>query len=331
MAVRWITASGLLLPAPGPYALDVRFAQQPHMHGAVLSNEALSTIRSVDCLKAMQQGLACGGADSNPHQFVGHVGHHVDGPLSISEYPHWSSLQCRSDNYYFCDPNAVLDDDQRFNITASLLELRDTVNVTCLGAGNSTDVVAPFTFGVALADVWPVSQTDAASLRTFGNVLLQQWGFIREYNGIDSRESTSPSNGTHQADAICPAAAAILIAIPSARAVYVSAPTCDYICTDHIAPKIVAAVQEAWRNGQATAVALQAGIDVARHELEAASLRRGEKKDSFQQRLAKMFPYDWVCIAAAKAIYVGAVVALTGSVLVFCFVCIHTVSTDCRK
>lgn len=223
-------------------------ADAPRWTGHYLTNTELVPIDTIACLQAKQQNpaLNCSGLDA--HFFV-----RSQGPLNIGNYPSWQDPMCNANGEYFCDPENLLTLEERQDITAQLRRLRDQTNVIC--RSRETDPIdtwhfRPFYLGVALAKEWPVSESDADSLQTFGRILAARWNMSYMWDGSPAPYSRCASDG-------------MLIILPDRNQAYLSTPSCRFICRERGGMAVSLATLTKLDMGGTLASAVSAGIVAA--------------------------------------------------------------------
>lgn len=270
---------------------------QPH-EGHQVPLEQLRNIYSVDCLEEMQRNprVRCSGPSQAKHRwpYVPSWGvfrkvkeRHPEAattttttlvaappevesePLSIANYPSWNEAQCLSAGEYFCDPEQLLEANVRKNLTDELRSLREQSEVKCgqldskLAAEDKTHYER-FNLGVAIVGKWPSGDIDPVTLQKFGLVLMARWGLMPSYNGVDS--SDGESNSQQYSDN-CPNAA-VLILLPEHGEVFLSSPSCEFICSERGGPEVMnAAIGALHREGLAAAA--QEGMQQVRRIIKA--------------------------------------------------------------
>lgn len=242
--------------------------------GYLLKNKQLEKIYSVDCLKQKQRNphLACGYQAPIP----------ITAPyLSIGSYPSWrNETLCNSNGEFFCDPEQLLNFEQRKELTKMLKESKEKSKVECgqlesKMQGEDYSYFKQFNLAVAIAREWPEAESDYVSLAQFGKILMQQWGLMPIYNGVDAGNGVSEQFTWGQYLANCPNAA-VLIVLPKYNQAYLAAPSCEFICQERGGHEVVTKVVNEMATGDLFK-AIRVGIDAADREVRdrsALSLRR---------------------------------------------------------
>lgn len=205
-----------------------------------LNNNEVSGIMTIECLELRQR---------DPHDPCSTHGTlapvEVDqraqrpGPLNMGSYPSWRDPECHSNGALFCDPEGLLQSNRTVAkaLTDLLIDFRASTSVTCgeveaaVSGDQSLKHTRRFNLGIALADEWPESEMDEASLQRFGDLLMTQWGMLPFYNGVETLNGLNPPISPSQADTNCPNAA-VLIILPRHHEVYLASPGCQFICNE---------------------------------------------------------------------------------------------------
>jgi hypothetical protein len=269
-----------------------------------LSPKELAGINSVACLKARQKdpSASCeefqggGGSDDAMRGVVtpAMLGDQVVDPdekseppppehFGIGDWPHWSDKRCNSHGEFLCDPGGALDPEAQHRVAGLLKSVREQVTVKCrileaklapTGGGpcDPTSVptsTRPFNLGVVVASEWPQSEADAGTLQKFGQLVLNDWGLMPIYNGVDTRNAVDPPGTWEEYTANCPNSA-LLILLPAYGQVILSAPSCEFICSDRGGPEVTVRVQHALDSEVGLEKAISAGVEEVRAVLETA-------------------------------------------------------------
>lgn len=255
--------------------------------GHYLTNSQLRGINTIHCLQAKQKHpkVDCGKEETNPAPILG-----------IGTYPSsWRDPKCRSYDEFYCDPTGLLDPPGAApyptNMSERLRSFRTSTLVSCQAleqrrkdpeTGDRPAVSKieggsllppprdhrPFNLAVALADQWPRTELDPDSLQKFGQVLMGQWGLQSIYNGVDAENSVDPVWKWSEYYENCPNAA-VLIILPRYEQVFLSSPSCEFICESRGGPEVVAVTQRALREAGLSA-AIFAGIEAVERVLSEA-------------------------------------------------------------
>jgi len=250
-----------------------------------LTDKELSSINSIDCLQQKKRN------PNHPCQKAKVEGSVEDsGSLSISNYPHWQSSTCHSNQELFCDPTEMLSYKQEVTASEHLRLFKERTLVNC---GQLESIMDPdeerrgyekknpifsgrlgledyreFNLAVVLADEWPKSEMDPTSVKYFGQKLMTDWGMMPFYNGVDQG---NPLNQIHQSYSayrgFCPHSAVLFI-LPRFHEAYLYAPSCEYLCAARGGPEVVAATLAGLDRG-GVETAILAGIDEAERVLRA--------------------------------------------------------------
>eukprot|EP00401_Gymnodinium_catenatum_P000830 CAMPEP_0117532284 /NCGR_PEP_ID=MMETSP0784-20121206/39288_1 /TAXON_ID=39447 /ORGANISM="" /LENGTH=373 /DNA_ID=CAMNT_0005328671 /DNA_START=66 /DNA_END=1184 /DNA_ORIENTATION=- len=265
-----------------------------------LQPKQLDTIYSVECLEFKQRHGAnadCFGRQTNISADGGDHAPRISEAaplLGIGTYPSWQDSRCRSDNEFFCDPEAIMSDSARQDVTRELQKMREQALVGCgqldtrLGGTDETHY-RHFNLGVAIAGDWPSSEADPMTLQRFGMVLMARWGLMPWYNGVDLGNSVKEVSSWEQYTTNCPNFA-MFILLPTYRKAFVSAPSCEFICKERGGPEIVDAALAALGDGgsEGVAAALKAAIDTTRNFLERTSPLSLERQEATGGRKAQL-------------------------------------------
>lgn len=280
--------------------------------GYLLSDGTLKKIHTIACLKekAKKPWLDCGSEELEP----------IPAPyLSIGSYPSWrNETLCNSNGEFFCDPERLLKPEQRQELTDMLKETKEKSKVQCGQLESKMmeeDYSYPknFNLAVAIAKDWPESESDYASLAKFGKILMQQWGLMPIYNGVDAGNGVSDQFTWGQYLANCPNSA-VLIVLPKYNQVFLSAPSCEFICQERggkeVAEKVVNEL-EAGDLFKAIKVGIDA-VDVEVRDRSALSLQRNynthHSGPSVQEQVEKS-EMAWTLV-------------LRGALLIFVAICV---------
>mmetsp|Transcript_152349 Transcript_152349/g.265552 ORF Transcript_152349/g.265552 Transcript_152349/m.265552 type:complete len:402 (-) Transcript_152349:113-1318(-) len=208
--------------------------------GYFLTPMELGRINTIDCLQMKQK---------NP--FVNcstDIGYDSNYEVSPANYPSWKDPACRSNGEFFCDPNRLLDDEQRAKLTTLLGQLRKKSSVLCA----DRDPIdrwhyQPFYLGVALAKDWPLSLSDTETLQFFGRMLAARWNMSFPWDGSPLPYSRCPNEG-------------MLIILPEQKQVFLSTPNCEFLCATRGGPEVVTAVNYVLKS-QDLGKAVKSGIE----------------------------------------------------------------------
>jgi len=226
-----------------------------------LHKHQLAPITSIDCLQDKQRNpnRPCRGPQDEK-SFHDH--------FDIGHFPSWRDGICNSNFNYFCDSSHLFQPQER-QVTLERLQLFNERTMVNCGEFSPTDdhhsnhwydktncvhfgrlglqQFRPFNLAIIVADEWPSSETDPNSIDYFGRVIMAQWGLMPIYNGVDHHDSVNENrnsaNGRHSTNAYsknCPNAAVLFI-LPHSRQVYLSSPSCKFICESRGGPEVVAA------------------------------------------------------------------------------------------
>lgn len=212
-----MTASGALTRHGRPV--------NPKPSGHMLTNTELRPVNSVRCLEGKQEDPT--------YNCSGPVQPGIPSArLNAGNYPSWKDARCHSGGEYFCDPDDLLSPAERKQLAATMKSLREGQKITC-GPQLQHDPVDkwhydPFYLGVAIAKDWPLHESDAHSLQSFGQILAGRWNM------------TYPWDGNPAFYARCPNAA-MLILLPEKRQAVLSSSSCMFICEDKGAPEVATA------------------------------------------------------------------------------------------
>lgn len=217
--------------------------------GAWLTDNELTTVNSVDCLKRRHRGER-GGDCGTPYD-----SHQGDpGSWHIGYFPRYNESICgqvrnatadadvwhntAEDVQPFCDPDGLLDADQRKEIEKALFDQWASTKVQCNHPGSGRpDEPSPFRVGVAVLRTLPIGEQDESGLETFGTSVLTLWD-------MDGEGLAAKQDGVAQ---ICSdTAMLVFVAEPYERMVVV-APNCDNICMQRNGESVVTAAKVGWK------------------------------------------------------------------------------------
>lgn len=262
-----------------------------------LSPEELRKISSIACLKARQKDprASCEGLkDGAPGGVVTPATlRNSDAPTAppehfgIGDWPHWSDERCNSHGEFLCDPGGALMAGSQARVADLLKGVREQVTVTCrrldakLGPqeeggpcskSNAIDTTTrKFNLGVVVANEWPQSEADTDTLQKFGLYVLNRWGLMPIYNGVDTRNAVDPPLSMEEYTTNCPNSA-LLIVLPSYNQVFLSAPSCEFICNDRGGPEVATRVQHALDSEAGLEEAISMGIEEISSILKTAQM-----------------------------------------------------------
>lgn len=200
----------------------------PKPRGHMLTDHELKPVNSVSCLEAKQLDPRHNCTEPLPPG-VGSPSNH----LNAGNYPSWWEARCHGyDNEFFCDPDELLSYDQRKKLAATMKSLREGQKITC-GPQLQHDPVdkwhyEPFYLGVAIAKDWPLHESDAQSLQSFGRILAGRWNMTYPWNGNPAYYARCPNEG-------------MLIILPEQRQAHLSTSSCMFICEDKGGPEVATA------------------------------------------------------------------------------------------
>jgi len=244
-------AALLLLPAA---------ARLTRPKGAWLTDNELTKVNSIDCLKSRHRGRGNSAACGEPYK-QGPVAGGEPGSWHIGYFPRYNESICgqvrndtaeedvwhntAQDFQPMCDPDGLLDADERKEIKQALFDQWASTSVTCNHPGSGRrDEPSPFRIGVAVVRTLPIAEQDTSGLEEFGASVLNIWGMDGE--GLDAKQ-----DGVAQ---ICPdSALLVFVAEPYERMVVV-APNCDYICMERNGETVVKAANIGWKKSLSYAV-----------------------------------------------------------------------------
>jgi len=198
----------------------------------MLTNHELSTIQSIPCLEARQRDPSINCSDYAPLASSLKTSWHLPHSLNAGNYPTWKDPMCFGFGEYFCDPDGLLSLEERKELTAQMVKLRREQLITC-GPQLQHDPIdkwhyEPFYLGVAIAEDWPLHESDAQSLQSFGQILAARWNMTFPWDGSPAFYARCPNE-------------AMLIILPSRRQAYLSAPSCMFICGEKGGPEVTTA------------------------------------------------------------------------------------------
>merc|ERR1719265_474904 len=211
--------SNVSVKAAPPSKVDIRPASAADSEtGYFLTPMELSRIQTIECLqlKIKDPFLNCTTAN---------IGYYSDYELNAANYPSWKDPQCRSNDEFFCDPDNILTDGERSRITGLLKKLRSQSVALC-GDHDPIDRwhYQPFYVGVALAKDWPLHLSDAETLQLFGRMLAARWNMSYPWDGSPLPFSRCATEG-------------MLIVLPEQKQVFLSTPSCQFICSSRGGPE----------------------------------------------------------------------------------------------
>lgn len=258
-----------------------------------LTPKELAPITTIRCLQDKQR---------NPHRPCEQdpdEGRFELGTLGIGHYPHYKNRICHSNQEFFCDPTKLLTIGAQEKSTEELRLFRERTLVNC---GQLESILDPdaerrpyekrnpvfqgrlgledyreFNLAVVLADEWPKSIRDTASMQTFGWRVMSDWGLQPIYNGVDNGNPVNEYRNTWNGyRANCPTTA-VLIILPRYHQAFLTSPSCEFICQTRGGPEVVAATLAALESGGLES-AIHAGIQQA-HKVLDATIPKSITKD----------------------------------------------------
>lgn len=197
----------------------------------MLTNSELTPIENIACLEAKQRDPAVNCSISAPLSPDG-TPNSVPIALNVANFPSWKDQSCNSEGEFFCDPDNLLSTDVRKNLTAQMKKLRQGQHITC-GPQLQHDPIDkwhydPFYLGVAIAKDWPLHESDAQSLQSFGRILAGRWNMTFPFDGAPSFYARCPNE-------------AMLIILPEKRQAHLSSPSCMFVCEEKGGPEVATA------------------------------------------------------------------------------------------
>lgn len=298
--------------------------KNPNPTGHMLTAFELNKTDSVACLQLKQKnpGIDCSllQKDMSSH-WTG------DGQLNAGNYPFWADPICHSNgNGYFCDPENLLSSDDQTEVINFMKEQRAAQYITC-GPQVQHDPIdrwnyQPFYLGVAIADDWPLMESDPQSLQQFGAILAARWNMTFPWDGNPTFNSRCPNSG-------------ILIILPKHRQAYFSSSSCMFICATKGGPEVATATIGMFGQ-QGLMAGVKAGIQQVYNVLNQTSPMHPPGWEPLENTSATWsgIPYGsssvnlytddgaWVWNWAQRFMFVIACVALAGSIVMAILVCV---------
>lgn len=212
-----------------PLGARYRDLKNPALQGHMLTAAELSPIENIECLEAKQRDPAVNCSMAAP---IAAAAPPLPIKLNVANFPSWKSPSCNGEGEFFCDPDKLLTADERKNLTALMKELRKGQHITC-GPQLQHDPVDkwhydPFYLGVAIAKDWPLHESDAQSLQSFGRILAGRWNMTFPWDGSPSFYARCPNE-------------AMLIILPDKRQAHLSSPSCMFVCEEKGGPEVATA------------------------------------------------------------------------------------------
>jgi len=201
----------------------------------MLTNTELNPIEDIACLEAKERDASvnCSSFQPLPQSWSnGPVPSRPDWKFNAGNYPSWKDPGCFSNGEFFCDPERLLSTTERKQITDQMKKLRQGQHITC-GPQLQHDPVDkwhydPFYLGVAIAKDWPLHESDAQSLQSFGRMLAGRWNMTYPWDGNPTFYARCPNE-------------AMLIILPDKRQAHLSAPSCMFVCEEKGGPEVATA------------------------------------------------------------------------------------------
>lgn len=298
------------------------------LEGHMLTNHELKTIESIPCLEAKQRDPAVNCSNFAP--VLSSMKNNLVRPLNAGNYPTWKDPMCFGEGEYFCDPDLMLEPEQRKELTAQMAKVRREQLITC-GPQLQHDPIDkwhydPFYLGVAIAKDWPLHESDAQSLQSFGRILAARWNMTFPWDGSPSFYARCPNE-------------AMLIILPEKRQAYLSSPSCMFVCEEKGGPEITTATLLRM-DSHGLAAGVSAGISQVYKVLNATSPmhKRGwqptektagtwrawnEEGRAAVREVAVTGPTweEWVWNSSQRFVFGIAVLLLAGSITVSVLVC----------
>jgi hypothetical protein len=299
-------------------------ARNPAPRGHMLTDHELNLTESVACLQARQRdpGFDC----SLLIQYGQSAGWKGDGQLNAGNYPSWADPLCHSDGHtYFCDPENLLTTTDREEVLKVMKEQRESHYITC-GPQVQHDPIdkwnyQPFYLGVAIADNWPLQESDPSSLQAFGQILAGRWNMTFPWDGNPAFSARCPNQG-------------ILIILPRYRQAYFSSSSCEFLCPTKGGPEVAAATIGNM-NYHSLAAGVKAGVQQVYTALKETSPMHPVGWEPVENTSGTWggMPYGsapqvsastdaWIWNWAQRIIFAVAVVVLAGSVVLAILVCV---------
>lgn len=308
------------------HSLDMDLRKNPTPRGHMLTDHELHSTESVACLEARQKNP---GADCSLLQASGRKGWAGEGQLNAGNYPFWADPICHGDGKsYFCDPENLLSNDDREDVLKFIKEQRESTFITC-GPQVQHDPVdrwnyQPFYLGVAIADDWPLQESDPQSLQQFGRILAGRWNMTFPWDGNPTFNARCPNEG-------------ILVILPKYRQAFFSSGSCMFLCDTKGGPEIAAATIGMLNSGGLMA-GVKAGVKQVYTGLQETSPMHPAGWEPVEKTSATWggIPYgsspvsgkssssseSWVWNLVQRFMFAIALVVLAGSVVMAILVCV---------
>lgn len=224
--------------------------------GAWLTDHELTNINSVDCLKRRHSGQRGGDCGGDPYKGD-------PGSWRIGHFPRYNESICgqkrnetaiadvwhntEEDFQPFCDPDGLLSDAERTEITRELFRSWSSTRVPCgvPGAGRPDEPV-PFRLGVAVLRTLPIAEQDEESLEMFGTSVMDIWDMGAHDGGLEGKRDGIAN--------ICPDSALLVFVQEPYQRFVVVAPNCDVICMDRNGQSVATAARVGWERNLRSAV-----------------------------------------------------------------------------
>jgi len=200
----------------------------------MLTDTELKPIENVACLEAKQYDPTVNCSTVAPLDWQGGSARApgVHTALNAGNYPTWKDPRCFSDGEYFCDPDRLLSTKDRAELVTQMKKLREGQKITC-GPQLQHDPIdkwhyEPFYLGVAIAKDWPLHESDAQSLQSFGRILAGRWNMSFPWDGNPAFYARCPNE-------------AMLIILPEKRQAVLSSSSCMFLCQEKGGPEVATA------------------------------------------------------------------------------------------
>jgi len=261
-----------------------------------LHKTQLQPITSIHCLQEKQRNPNAPCQDLPEEAFAG--------PIDMGNFPSWQDGICNSNYNYFCDSSNLFERQERQATLERLQLFNERMMVNCGEFSPDDDPHSnhwydkqnpvhygrlglqgfrPFNLAIVVADEWPSSERDAKSMEYFGRVIMAQWGMMPIYNGVDHHNSVNKNHKNanqlykfSEYNKNCPNAAVLFI-IPKSRQVYLSSPSCKFICESRGGPEVVAATLAGLDRG-----GLEEAVLMGMNQVEKILQVTGERSPSAQ-------------------------------------------------
>jgi len=220
--------------------------------GPWVGGNELSRVKTIDCLKQKQESLSSD-CENRPATEAGTIPkQHAAKGWYIGAYPQYNASQCgqtrnatadvdgshntAEDAQPFCDPDAILREDERREVEKALFDLWVNTKVPCGIPGTQTDHERNFRLGVALAKTLPEPEQDEQSLALFGDFILHEWnmtgtGYIGRHEG--------------SVNMCADTALLVFVELPE-RSMVLASPNCDYLCMQRGGQRVQRAAEIGW-------------------------------------------------------------------------------------